>query len=281
MGNAPRLTVAAILLVAGVLALRRVRDASDRAAPRPAPAAPAPEAPAAARQPAPPGRMLLVRVLAAESGAPLVGATILVEPWEGGAPPAVTADERGEARIAPLMGEVSAQARGYARETVLVSPATPRLIFLLRAAVPVRGRVVRAGVGVAGASVVATDIDESETIAELVTDQEGRFEIPGVPPDAPFLVAAEHPGFAPAARVERRPDADREIVLELGQGAAIEGRVLAPDGSGAAGAEVTVWPRGGEELLSRDVYGNPDYVAKARTDADGRFRVEGLRVPAD
>jgi hypothetical protein len=206
---------------------------------------------------------------------------ILVEPWEGGAPPAVTADERGEARIAPLRGEVSAQARGYARETVLVSPATPQVIFLLRDAVPVRGRVVRAGLGVAGASVVAVDIDESETIAELVTDREGQFEIPGVPPDAPFLVAAEHPGFAPAARVERRPDPDREIVLELGQGAAIEGRVLAPGGSGAAGAEVTVWPRGGEELLSRDVYGNPDYVAKARTDADGRFRVEGLRVPAD
>ncbi len=285
MRGASRLVAAvSVLLVAAILAFWWARTGDERAtapsrtpdAESPGPA-PAPEGTAAAD-----AGQLIVSVRDAGSGAPLAGAAVVAEPWNGTRTEAAT-DADGEAALPFVTGKVTARHRGYAPECERVGLATRRLIFLLRPGFPVRGRVVHAvsKEGIEHASVVATDIDAAETIAKLSTDHEGRFEIPGVAPDAPFLVTAERPGVPPAGRVERRADRDREIVLELGGAAVIEGRVLRADGSLAAGAKVDVRPRGGEDLLPDDLpFAVPDYEAETRTDALGAFRVEGLRVPA-
>jgi len=276
--------VASILLVLCLVAFWWAGTGSTRAVTPPqrspeADASPAREPDAA---PEPAGRSLLVMVRDAESGAPLPGSTVVAKPWNGGRVEAVT-DEAGEARLAPVDGRVLAQHRGYAPKCERVGIATSGLILLLQPGIGVRGRVVRAGTesGIEGAKVTVTLVDSDDTFIELTTDQEGRFKVLGLPPDAPFLVVAEHPGIAPVGRVVRRAEADREIVLEMAGGAVVEGRVVRPDGTAAADAMVRVLPLGSDSLLPDELpCWVPGYVVETWTDAQGAFRVEGLRVPA-
>lgn len=223
---------------------------------------------------------LRIRTLDAETGAPLAACKIVATAW--GVKPAVTATgAEGEVEIDRLQGEIRAERRGYVPASFRLSAATALLVAELHRAVSVRGRVVHAGSGypIEGASVEVTDIDESDTLAVLLSDRDGRFEIPGIHPARQFLVVARRRGMAPAGIVEPRADPDREIVLELGGGATLEGRVLRADDTPVPGAEIVVAPRGGEPLL-RDRPDLDDYLVAAKANDQGTFRVEGLRTPA-
>ncbi len=273
-----------ILLVACILALWWSRTSGVRTAKHPQavqertlPPAPEPEKGTELSD-----RRLLVTVRDAASGAALPGSTVVARPWNGPRID-VVAGADGEVEIKPLDGTVLAQQRGYAPECERVGISTSQLILLLQPGVAVRGRVVRAGSGsgIEGAVVTVRPVDSYDTVVELTTDREGRFEVPGLPPDAPFLVVAQYRGIAPVARLLRGPEPAREIILEMAGGAAVEGRVIRPDGTMASGVMVKIRPRGGEPLLPDELpFWVGDYVAETRTDADGAFRAEGLRVPA-
>jgi hypothetical protein len=284
-GSVTRLaSLACLALVASVLAVFWSRASGDRAARGGLPVEAG--APVASAEPSK-GTVettprLLVRVLDEETGAPIPACRIVATPWEGPGEFIAATDDAGEASFDRLCGRVRAERRGYVPGVGEVWLARALLVLELRPAVPVPGRVVRAGSGapVEGASVEISDIDGDAALADLVTDREGRFEVPGIAPGTPFLVVAYRDGLAAVGRVERRPEAGREIVLELGGGAVIEGRVVWPDERAAAGASVIVTPCAVEPLL-QDFPGGHWYFAEATADDQGNFRIEGLRTPAD
>ncbi|HEV2845779.1 MAG TPA: carboxypeptidase-like regulatory domain-containing protein [Thermoanaerobaculia bacterium] len=131
---------------------------------------------------------------------------------------------------------------------------------------PVAGARVRSGPHESGC-VVATLIDPctGEVIPDQVvaSDADGRFSLE-IRERTDFDFRAEAPGYLPAvqSRVSARPGQSAEIELVLRQTAAVTGRVLAQDGSPAAGVRVTRFP----DLQSPE----------AITDAQGRFRLEGI-----
>jgi protocatechuate 3,4-dioxygenase beta subunit len=145
------------------------------------------------------------------------------------------------------------------------------------------GRVVdSADKPVAGAKLVVARYECSEyggldlelrkkraTIAEAVSDTDGRFAIP-LPIGRPFTLEAEAAGF-PKAHLANRY-AGEEVLVRLTRGASIVGEALRKsDKSPVAGAHVRGFESGGGDAM-RD----PQYVFEGDTDANGRFHFEGL-----
>jgi len=162
-----------------------------------------------------------------------------------------------------------------------------------------RGRVVHArdGSPVEHAEVFAWDAaTETEVDVDplryddrdgdgLITDSEGRFELAGVHPDHALHFAVRATG---AGVTELRIEADAigsEVTIRVGSGGVLHGKVTI-DGRAPA-ADATVYA-----VLAGDDFGIrlPDsrwltggdvgLAATAKTDAEGRYRIEGLAVPA-
>ncbi len=113
----------------------------------------------------------------------------------------------------------------------------------------------------------------------VMTDEDGNFELNGVPPDS-YLVAAGHPTYATslgAAGVQ----AGKEVQLKftLGQGATIRGTVVDAEGKPVERAIVRVsgWhPKAGGQPASEPAEAIELPWRATRTDSQGRYILEYL-----
>ena len=98
----------------------------------------------------------------------------------------------------------------------------------------------------------------------IESDADGRFLFDTLPPEGPFELAARHRGYSESrqAVLPGQP----ELEVRLARVSRIAGRVIAPDGSAAGGAEVQI---AGSGLW-------PARVLSAGT--DGRFALEDIRA---
>lgn len=153
----------------------------------------------------------------------------------------------------------------------------------LRPGLPLRGRVILlGGVPMAGARVYAWD---TETDAEIVgrhlgqgapclngfvlTDRYGCFEIDGVPDEFILCVIAEGYGVYRARR-----EATSQVLVTLGQGGTVEGRVFDDEGQPVTDA----WVFAELEDLDYDFgcVSSERASARTRSGPDGRYRIVGL-----
>jgi len=164
-----------------------------------------------------------------------------------------------------------------------LSAAPPELSAELVAGVSVRGSVLDAdGNPVPGALVIAEDEAPTDGLLFLhsehsywlpvraETGADGRFTLEHVTPGQRSL-RIEAEGFATAwvDGVSTGEGAREELVVRLGRGGAIEGRVERDDGGPWAEAEVVAVAMDQHERTRQS-------VALARTDGEGRFRFEHL-----
>jgi len=173
---------------------------------------------------------------------------------------------------------------------------TAELELVLPPGVRVSGRVLdEAGTALGGVRVDVTSTPEDEhgpgsAHMDWLTDELGRFELPGVSAGVIELRAS---------REGRRPvrlalgalavgDARDGLELVLPRGSALAGRVWAPDGKPAAGAELLAFDALAAEewqvpggSVPGGVVNHPSPTRtgaqfSARADGEGRFRLEGL-----
>lgn len=103
-------------------------------------------------------------------------------------------------------------------------------------------------------------------LAHATTDADGRFELDELP-SGRLRVVVRADGFLPEERAGLEAGAagtEETLTIRLRRGAVVEGRVLAADGSPVAGAAVGIDSEGLERWRP------------ARTDGDGRYRLEGV-----
>jgi hypothetical protein len=125
------------------------------------------------------------------------------------------------------------------------------------------------GAPVVGASVAVSPAGRSGDSGSAVTDDTGHFSVGGLAPGS-YDLDVSAPGFSPLARRGLTVTAGERFPLELeltGTGA-VEGQVKDGAGQPVQGAQVVGGTRWGGAL------GNTP--AESRTDAQGRYRLEGL-----
>ena len=138
----------------------------------------------------------------------------------------------------------------------------------------IAGRVLGPdGQPVPGAIVLATaarrpgEPDPERAWGQATTDGEGRFAVEGRDEGAAYAVEARHELFGPG-RSGRTAGGEKGVVLRLGRGASLRGRVVAADGKPAAAFSLALARKRGLALeMVRTV---------AIVDAEGRFSVDGL-----
>jgi uncharacterized GH25 family protein len=224
---------------------------------------------------------LRVEVVSAQDGAPIAGARVRAETTDGSAAEATT-DSSGAAQLpdAEKVMEVRVRRRGYLPRSAIPDIDVTGIVVRLVAGRPVRGRVVVDGRPAAGAQIRVWDKEDDEEITELLTtDAEGRFEIPAVQENRPFLVVAALAGYLPV--VVERTTADA-VEIALGHGATLAGRVLDAADNPVAGARVLVGPYGTDAPWEEPAFLLADEkrarfaLGRAVTDARGRYTMRGL-----
>ncbi|WP_369403301.1 MFS transporter [Gordonia soli] len=114
------------------------------------------------------------------------------------------------------------------------------------------------------AALIVTD-QSGAVVTQAQADAEGRFSITGLSDGDTVAVTASAPGYQPTSQLVTVDAAGRgEIDLVLLAIGGVQGSVRTADGSPLAGA--TVSAIGPEQTI----------VASVTTDADGRYRIEGL-----
>lgn len=166
--------------------------------------------------------------------------------------------------------------QGFERleESVGVMAGDQGVVLVLRcAARGIHGRVSRVDTGAPVQQFFVRCFCGHEARSWKFNDAEGRFQIEDLKPAEYHLEAGTDDGLISSGlvRVKLMPAGDsRQVDLTVGPGASLEGRVLAPDGSPLAGADVTVHRRNGPS----------GRVGTARTGRLGRFTMRGL-VPGE
>ncbi len=126
---------------------------------------------------------------------------------------------------------------------------------------------------VPGATVQATpdrrpgEHDRDRPWGQATTDGEGRFVVEGLDEGAAYTLEARHELFAPG-RSERTAGGAQGVLVRLGRGRSLRGRVVDADGRPAAAYTLALARKRG---LAFDVV-----RTLAIVDAEGRFAVEGL-----
>lgn len=167
---------------------------------------------------------------------------------------------------------------GYVRYERLVKfeEKETRLRIALVSEVRITGVVVdERGRGIEGVR-VAAGLTGRETVAEapdvvVSTDREGRFSLKGLRPGETYIYAYKT-GYAPTATENIKSSPGEWIdglVLRLGRGATLRGRVVDERGSPVSGAEV---------MLSALYFHwhHPLFLRKTRTNSDGSFEIRFL-----
>lgn len=245
-----------------------------------------------------------VRVVADGDGRAVAGALVRVYP--GWKPEAFAEGRTGADGSVALVGrapriaslEVFVRAEGFVARHVDFQ-SRPDVELRLARGAPLSGRVVLAesGAPVVGAEVFAWDVETRDEVdfdplrrqdpdsGGMTTDAEGRFRLCGLPPRHAVFVAARADGLGITSASIEPGAAPAELVLRLGEGGTIEGRVTRDDGSPAAGAVVWAAEPGEDDQLSfpesrrMSDPGRLRVRAFATTGADASFRLRGLPTP--
>lgn len=157
-----------------------------------------------------------------------------------------------------------------------IPPGTRDVVLVLGPGATLRGRVVDdLGRPVAASHVRAEPVGEAAAGRSSVSardDDSGSFELGGLRDGEWSLVAMDGDSNESKRELVVLPrDAQRVIQLVMPRLASIAGRVLDADGTPASDAIVSAWPTGGRSMaLGRSL----------RTTADGKFRIEKVRVVA-
>jgi hypothetical protein len=214
----------------------------------------------------------------ARGGGPIAGARVRVIPavsrFPGFAPPSAPAEETALASsgdggafrvdgLAPGTYAVAVDAAGYHPVLRRVPVPAEPLAVAMEPLGRVAGIVLLDGRPAAGAAVRAASADHGAT---ATAGADGRFAL-SAPAGSYRLHAALGDRAASAGPIAvAAGESARAVELRLGPAAAIEGEVvLARSGRPVPGAEVVLLPHETGEV-----------AARARADAAGRFRIEGL-----
>lgn len=229
---------------------------------------------------------------------PLADATVMVlPPSQGGTRPDILRRMVDEADIRETVSgadgrfavtglaegeafDVTGRKAGYVPATLsqvqLPSPDSVRLV--LETAARVSGNVKSdQGDPVAGAVVVAGPADSALPAAmtgeQTQSDGSGAFALDHLSPGRITLraMAKGYTSLQPVVLDVRKGESVDGVELVLGRGAAIEGTVLTPTGQPATSARVTVrHATTPDQLMAIEIAGS------ARTNGDGRYRLEGV-----
>lgn len=225
-------------------------------------------------------------------GSPAEAVRVLVEPnWSEEGQTLKTryalTDAEGEARIEALPPGAALVSLDRAALDVaqIVAGSQAELTLEIPRGFDVTGVVLDpSGAPVPGADVwVSRQLQIEEGFVLARTDARGRFELRSL---GTGYIGARAAGFAPSLCQSMLAGEGAELALELvlmGPGGAVEGTVLDPAGLPLAGAwvgagldhplgQVHMLPVGGTER-QRGVLPGP---IEARTDAEGRYRIDGL-----
>ncbi|HEX9792965.1 MAG TPA: carboxypeptidase regulatory-like domain-containing protein [Planctomycetota bacterium] len=117
-----------------------------------------------------------------------------------------------------------------------------------------------------------------EPLASVFADDEGLFQLQGVPGRTTYLTARTVGRLTPRRQrvLPDELDGEKGVIVRTVAGATLEGRVVDAQGRPAAGAEVLVGP--GLKYLIAAFRNRTFFMERALTDADGRFQIEA--VPA-
>jgi len=140
---------------------------------------------------------------------------------------------------------------------------------------PVVGAAVLAGWSGGGVRTLPSGVSavQADPI-RVLTDANGRFEMPGDLPEGRVPVWVDASGWpAWSGSVQSTLGQRAELLVELGPGATVEGRVVDSGGEPVVGGGVIV----GEEY-DGGWYSSIVAMPSARTDEEGRFRITGVAV---
>jgi len=243
-----------------------------------------------------------VAVRAADDGAPVEGAAVRVlVSWRPEEYRSGTTDARGQVELEACdrSAVIWVRAVGFLVQAFKVESDAQPVQVSLRRGPALQGRVVRASDQrpVEGAEVYVWDEESGEEIdyrpdhygnhgdGGLLTDAEGVFSVAALPQGRPVTIAARASGMGIATYRVSAGTRLADLVLRLGEGGVLEGAVRLDDGKPAARVRVYA-------ALAGDSFGleNPDcrwfaggsmrFLPFCVTDQSGRYRMEGLPVPA-
>lgn len=156
-----------------------------------------------------------------------------------------------------------------------LSPPSPRISgrILDESGKPVRGARVRPGT-TGGFTPRSWYPCEEDLRDGTVTDKAGRFSLRldalETPNGTTLDLWAEAPGYLREVRTAGDLSLRQSVEIVLSRGTTVSGQIFAPDGSPAAGARVYAGIPAYEEM-------NAGRAPETRTDAQGRYRLTGVR----
>lgn len=221
---------------------------------------------------------------------------------QGGGPPAPPAAENGGAAADVEPGAAGELARGDGGVRTEVEPQSgadqdgPAFTGARELGIPSftgtllgadgkpLANVAVAASGLIGWSASASAPDRAERLAANFTARssaDGRFALPEAPRDGlRFDILFAHPDHAPLRLLNQPawPGRTRDLgELRLTRGCALSGRVLTPDGSPAAGAEILAFADPALSTSNKEVLQlDPLPGMSAWSDREGAFRMERL-----
>jgi Carboxypeptidase regulatory-like domain len=185
-----------------------------------------------------------------------------------------------EAVLAPGPAMLIAKAPGFSSETHNVAGNQNRQYdFSLRKPITVDGQVIApGGVPIIDARVRVRYPDSptlfqfAQEVGDVITDSQGRFELPFVRAFSRFVLEVEATGYQLRhSRDFISKDQPMTVSVELQRGAAIRGQIVDDNGSPVANAFVTL------RILGNGSRGSlPAAVLNSTTSASGEFSFTGL-----